>query len=152
VSLTKDYYVLHTSPIDRATGWGGEDLVKDRVACFRVGLHLVRRSFHACRSYPVRDRLGVYGSGSCILNWSPSKVRVKKAQEWLASERPPLTDEEALKLLHPPPPPSSADGKGPVAGLFPGGAGTPWGPPPAFMFGGLPEALPGAPGRGIVVW
>lgn len=102
VSLTKDYYKLHTSPKDRTVGFGGENLVKDRVACFRVGLHLARRSFHGCRAYHVQDRLGIYGSGGCIKNWEPSRVRVKKAQKWLAVEKPPLTDAEAMALLHPP--------------------------------------------------
>ena len=102
ISMTEDYYTLHTSPKDRTIGWGGEDLVRDRVACFRTGLHLARRSFRACRAYHVQDRLGVYGSGGCIKNWSPSRIRVKKAQKWLAVDKPPLTDAEALALLHPP--------------------------------------------------
>ena len=81
----------------------GKDLVQDRMKCFRVGLRLVRRSFRACRRYDVRDRLGVYGSGGCIRNWQPSRVRVKKAQSWLAEDGPPLTDAEAMALLHPTP-------------------------------------------------
>jgi len=118
ISLTDNYYVLHNSTKDKTIGWGGEDLVKDREVCFRVGLHLVRRSFHSCRSYPVQDRLGVYGTGSCIRNWVPSRIRVKKAQEWLAVEKPPLTDEEALKLLYPLPLSDPKERKDPVANLF----------------------------------
>ncbi|KKK68300.1 hypothetical protein LCGC14_2945440 [marine sediment metagenome] len=102
ITLTEDYYTLLTSPRNRVVGWGGEDLVKDRVACFRTGLHLARRSFHGCRNYHVRDRLGIYGSGGCIKNWTPSRIRVKKAQKWLSIEKPPLTDKEAMALLHPP--------------------------------------------------
>lgn len=80
---------------------GGEHLVQSRTGCFRTGLHMARNSFRACRGLPVEDRLGVYGAGKCIAGWSKSRVRVKKAQRWLASSKPPLTDAEAMLLLHP---------------------------------------------------
>ena len=120
ITLTEDYYTLLTSPKDRMAGWGGENLVQDRVACFRTGLHLARRSFRACRNYHVQDRLGVYGSGGCIGNWTPSRIRVKKAQKWLAIEKPPLTDKEAMALLHPPKDPYG-DEEGSVAVSSPDG-------------------------------
>jgi hypothetical protein len=166
VILTEDYYTLLTNPKDKTIGWGGEDLVKDRVACFRVGLHLARRSFHGCRSYPVRDRLGIYGSGSCILNWGPSRVRVKKAQKWLAIEKPPLTDEEAMKLLHPPKT-SDEDEEEPVAILpheddvfrhrhmWEAGISEyryPWDIPRVLAFSRARNIFPRDFRRGIVVW
>lgn len=98
-------------------GWdqayGGEHLVQDRQRCLRTGLHMARRSFNACRSLPVEDRLSVYASGDCRRGRKKSRQRVKKAQRWLASSRPPLTDAEVKKLLHPPPPAQSAPEEGP---------------------------------------
>ena len=154
IILTKDYYTLLTSPKDRTAGWGGEDLIKDRVACFRTGLHLARRSFRGCRNYHVQDRLGIYGSGGCIKNWAPSRIRVKKAQKWLAIEKPPLTDKEAMKLLHPPPPPDKdppADEEKPVARLFFGGLGSSWMSSRPVPDGRLSDIFPRGFRYGIVV-
>lgn len=105
VFLTQDSFKI-VQPNDPrwASAYSGADLVQDRQKCFRTGLHLLRNSFRACRSLSVEDRLGVYGSGRCQAGWQPGRYRVRKAQRWLASGKPPLTDSEALKLLHPAPP------------------------------------------------
>lgn len=93
--------VQYTS--DPPQGWGGLELVRDRKRCFRTGLHLIRKSFDACRTIPLLDRLSVYGAGECIKNMEASRVRVRKAQKWLAHTKPPLTDKEIMGLLHPVP-------------------------------------------------
>lgn len=104
VFLTQDSFkVVQPNDSRWASAYGGEDLVQDRQKCFRTGLHLLRNSFRACRSLPVEDRLGVYGSGKCQAGWQPGRYRVQRAQRWLASVKPPLTDSEALSLLHPAP-------------------------------------------------
>lgn len=81
-------------------GWGGEDLVQDRTKCFRVGVRLARMSFSACSRLPVADRLSMYASGRCESGGEASRRRVGNAQRWLWKSRPPLLDEEAMRLLH----------------------------------------------------
>lgn len=87
-------------------GWGGEDLVRDRRACFQTGIRVVRMSFNACRRLPVDERLAQYasGDGTCTAGRDSSKVRVQTAQKWLAKRRPPLTDAEAAEVLQLAPP------------------------------------------------
>jgi hypothetical protein len=96
IILKGDYFKLVTSSME---GWGGKDLVSDRERCFRAGLHMVRRSFASCSRYHVLDRLGVYAGGECIREYQKSRVRVRKAQKWLATSKPPLTDKEIMKLM-----------------------------------------------------
>lgn len=48
--------------------WTGEDLLKDRRKCFRVGLAMMRMSFSSCRSLPVAERLNAYAGGVCKPN------------------------------------------------------------------------------------
>lgn len=93
---------------DPNEGWGGLDLVSDRTKCFKVGITLIRKSFLSCTAIPIEDRLSVYGAGKCIANWQPSRYRVKKAQEWMTNDKPPMTDEEVVNLLLPNP--SNASG------------------------------------------
>jgi len=81
--------------------YGGTDLVNDRAKCFKAGLHLIRNSFHACWRSPLEDRLSVYTSGNCSSGTNASRLRVRKAQNWLYSQKPPLTDIGAMQLLHP---------------------------------------------------
>lgn len=115
VYLTADgfKFVYPKDPLwDKA--YSGKDLVQDRRKCFRTGLHFARISFRACSRLPVGDRLGVYGAGKCIPGWKPSRYRVRKAQKWLSTSKPPLTDIEAMKLLHPKETPENSDKKQPV--------------------------------------
>jgi hypothetical protein len=51
-----------------AEGWSHEDLVGDRMKCFRAGYALIKRSFGACRRLPILDRLGAYARGRCMEN------------------------------------------------------------------------------------
>lgn len=94
VSLKGDVYDRH---FDGKTGLGGEDLVTDRKACFRVALHMARESFRACRSLPVDERLSVYAGGDCKVGRGASRVRVGKAIRWLAKKAPPRTDAQVLE-------------------------------------------------------
>jgi len=99
------------------SGLGGEDFVRDRSQCFRVALRLARMSFGACSGLDVQDRLSMYASGRCESGQEASRRRVSQAQRWLWKSRPPLSDEEAMRLLWSPPPDSSDEGG---ALLFPG--------------------------------
>jgi hypothetical protein len=97
ISLKDNSYKLTSNPNE---GWGGNELVSDREKCFRIGINLIRKSFRSCPQLPIEDRLSVYGAGQCILNMQPSRVRVKKAQDWLKTDVPPLTDKEVMDVLH----------------------------------------------------
>ncbi len=84
-------------------GYGGEDLVKDRRACLRVGLRLIRSSLNACRYLPVHERLSAYASGSCDRGKQASRTRLGRGYRWIASKPAPLEDEDFLRLKDPPP-------------------------------------------------
>lgn len=84
---------------DKVHGWGGEDLVVDRKACFRVALRIMRSSFNACSYLPIDERLSVYASGNCVSGRTASKVRISKAIRWLAAVAPPMTDAEVLAKM-----------------------------------------------------
>jgi len=84
---------------DGVSGFGGEDLVKDRKACFRVALHIMRDSFNQCSDLPVDERLSIYTSGSHDNGRAASKIRVGKAIKWLAAVAPPMEDTSVLSQL-----------------------------------------------------
>ena len=84
---------------DGVSGFGGEDLVKDRKACFRVALHIMRDSFNKCSDLPVDERLSIYTSGSHDSGRVASKIRVGKAIKWLAAVAPPTEDSSVLAQL-----------------------------------------------------
>jgi hypothetical protein len=73
-------------------GYGGEDLIANRRACFRVALHMARESFRACGHLPVEERLSIYAGGDCTVGRAASRVRVGKAIRWLAQKAPPHAD------------------------------------------------------------
>lgn len=77
-------------------GFGGEDLIANRKACFRVALHMARESFRACGSLPVEDRLSIYAGGDCTVGRAASRVRVGKAIRWLAAKAPPNVDQDLV--------------------------------------------------------
>ncbi len=56
---------IHISDGQTAEGYTRDELFADRTKCFRSGLHLVRRSFQACRELPEKHRLASYASGTC---------------------------------------------------------------------------------------
>jgi hypothetical protein len=97
IALYGNSYKMTSNPNE---GWGGNELVTDREKCFRIGLNLIRKSFAACPKTPIEDRLSVYGAGKCLVNWAPSRYRVRKAYDWLTNDKPPLTDKEVMDILH----------------------------------------------------
>ncbi len=100
VFLTEDGGLKFVTDRSGLSGWGGEDLVADRTKCLRVGMRLARMSFAACAKLPVEERLSMYASGSCHAGADASRRRVHQAQRWLWKSRPPMTDSEAMELLH----------------------------------------------------
>jgi len=82
-------------------GFGGEDLIADRKACFRVALHMARESFRACVNLPVEERLSVYAGGNCEDGRPQSRVRVGNAIRWLAEKAPPGVDQDVLNSRQP---------------------------------------------------
>jgi hypothetical protein len=82
-------------------GFGGEDLIADRKACFRVALHMARESFRSCASLPVTERLSIYAGGNCEDGRPQSRVRVGNAIHWLAERAPPRSDQDVLNSLSP---------------------------------------------------
>lgn len=100
---------------------GGEDLVSDRSMCFRVGLRAAHLSFNQCGRRPVDERLTLYAGGkTCTAAKAveKSRIRVRTAQRWLASVRPPMLDLKVMELLHvsPSKPPDRGPSKPPSGG------------------------------------
>lgn len=62
-----------------AEGWTHEDLVGDREKCARAALHLMQRSFGACRRLELVDRLAGYTRGTCVKDEPFSRARVGTA-------------------------------------------------------------------------
>lgn len=69
-----------------AEGWSHADLTGDRRRCFRAGLHLMRRSYSACRTEAPEHLLAAYASGSCkgVLGQKRSRERILLARRMLA--------------------------------------------------------------------
>ena len=89
---------------DPAIGWGGEDLVKDRKACFRAALSILRTSFQACGQQEMRDRLSLYASGKCEGNGGQeaSRLRMGLAMRWMKNKPPSFIDADVALWLNPP--------------------------------------------------
>lgn len=85
-------------------GLTGEQLHADRHACFRAGLHMVRRSFRACTKLGPEHRLDVYASGQCGGGFVSGRARLKLAER-IWHERKPNPGPDLDFLLRPPPPP-----------------------------------------------
>lgn len=98
-TATRVHLKDNTVEFSTEIGFTGGDLIKDRQACFRAGLHIIRSSFYACHNLPILDRLSAYTSGSCKQDQHESQDRVRKAMEWLARSIPPLTDEQVITHL-----------------------------------------------------
>jgi hypothetical protein len=86
---------------DKSYGYGGEDLVADRKACLRVGLHVIRTSFSACSGLPFEERLSTYTSGNCEDGRGASRIRMAKATGWLSESAPPMKDVDVLAQMSP---------------------------------------------------
>lgn len=84
---------------DGQTGWGGEDLVQDRQKCFRVALHMMRASMRYCRNLPLAERLSIYTSGNCHDGRAASRIRMRRAAEWLVKFPAPGDDIEVASVV-----------------------------------------------------
>jgi hypothetical protein len=73
---------IHVGDGKTAEGWTGDDLVKDRKKCFKVGYRFIKSSFGACSSLPLDQRLTMYASGNCGNGITESKSRINLAQYW----------------------------------------------------------------------
>lgn len=60
-------------------GLDGPALARDRAACFRAGLHVLRDSMRACARLPLEDRLSVYTSGRCQVGEPRARLRMRRA-------------------------------------------------------------------------
>jgi len=77
----------------REPGLSAEDLVgPDPRLCFRVGLHLVRESFHICHD------LSMYTSGKCDKNEVKAQHRLQRAKRHYELHPAPVLDNDVLKM------------------------------------------------------
>lgn len=84
---------------DPTKGYGGEDLVRDRKSCFRVGLAIIRTSFNSCGAgTDVKDKLKVYASGSCDKGQKESRLRMGLALRWMEQKKAPVDDAAVAAL------------------------------------------------------
>ena len=78
------------------TGFGGEDLVRDRKTCIRVALHIMRKSFQMCSALPQNEKLSAYASGNCVDGRSASRLRMNLAKSWFDGHPPAFTDSDVM--------------------------------------------------------
>lgn len=97
---TPDGGFLYTT--DLTKGYGGEDLIADRKACIRAGLHIVRRSFGACSRQPIAHWLDSYASGSCDAGQVESERRMGLAINWFGAHKPSFQDADVHVAPAPP--------------------------------------------------
>lgn len=91
----------HSFTTDPNAGWGGEDLVTDRKACFRAGLAILRASFRSCSASPMKDRLAVYASGNCAKGLKESRTRMGVFSRWSSAKKPEFKDSDVVEWLKP---------------------------------------------------
>lgn len=71
-----------------------EDLFKDRKACFRAGLKLLRNSVAACSKHGQDAQLNAYASGVCGLGHQRSKEMLAIARRMLSAKTIPAADKD----------------------------------------------------------
>lgn len=83
-----------TSTLEKLIGksWSAEDLVQDRDKCFTAGFIIMSKSFTACHSLPLEQRLAVYASGNCDEGHEESEKRFNKAHRWYDGHKPIFPD------------------------------------------------------------
>jgi hypothetical protein len=87
---------------DLVEGASGKEMVTDRRKCIREGLRLIRLSFRACRTNPLKERLNIYASGNCKYGGQGSRIRMGAAIKFFdeSSElRKNFKDVEVIKLV-----------------------------------------------------
>jgi hypothetical protein len=84
---------------DPTRGWGGEDLVRDRKACFRAGLAQMRKSFNSCKGLGFKDRLRVYAGGQCDRGAVESRARMDLFARWISNRHPTFKDKDVFPYV-----------------------------------------------------
>jgi hypothetical protein len=87
---------IHIGEGSTPEGWKKKDLFADRKKCFASGLRLIRKSFSACRSLPMKHRLNAYASGSCSKGQSGSERLMALADKFSTRLPMPGPDEKFL--------------------------------------------------------
>jgi hypothetical protein len=73
-----------------------EDLFRDRKACFRAGLKLLRNSVSACSKLGKDYHLNAYASGVCGLGHQRSKEMLSIARRMLSMKAIPGNDKDFI--------------------------------------------------------
>lgn len=76
-----------------------DDLFRDRKLCFRVGLHLIRRSFVSCAKQGPDGKLNAYASGVCTLGLDKSRELLAIARRFVADKSKIPGPDKTLLLL-----------------------------------------------------
>lgn len=76
------------------------DLFGDRKKAAAVAMHMIVRSFKACRLLGPEALLNVYASGSCSRGQVPALARLKLARRLLADRPPPWKDDAQHVVGH----------------------------------------------------
>lgn len=84
---------IHIGDGSTPEGWTQKDLFADRKKCFAAGLRLIRRSFAACKSLPIKHRLNAYASGSCAKGHEGSERLMNLADKF--ATRSPIPGPDA---------------------------------------------------------
>lgn len=77
-------------------GWTPAELVADREKCFRAGMHLVLRSFAACRKNPPKHRLAAFASGRCDAGQSGSERLLALGERFATRLKQPGPDRDFM--------------------------------------------------------
>lgn len=83
-------------------GWTQADLFADRQKCFRAGLHIVQRSFRACRKDGLTALLDTYASGVCGRGHVEGQARLDLGRRLFDREGHP-TEGDIVFLMSPAP-------------------------------------------------
>jgi hypothetical protein len=78
-------------------GWTPDELKADRSKCFRAGLHLVQKSFAACKSNKMQHRLAAFASGRCSAGQSGSERLLSLGERFFVRLARPGPDYEFLR-------------------------------------------------------
>ncbi len=92
---------VHARDGKTSEGWSLAEIQADRSKCFRAGLHLVQRSFAACRESPPKHRLAAYGSGRCNAGQSGSERLLGLGERFATRLPSPGKDELFLRAPAP---------------------------------------------------
>lgn len=85
-------------------GWTGRQLVEDTNKCVTATLHILKKSFGACRHLPPDQRLAAYAAGRCDSEEGQriSETRFRAFRHvWKRTigQRPPGSDEQIMVLM-----------------------------------------------------